>query len=341
MAKHLLNSIGMQRTVATHNSLSVVDDRERVNCNFCHADSFDVVIASGIDRRHHLPGDFRMVRCRQCSLVYLNPRPTADALSAFYPEAYAPYVQRGFFGRVTRWLRRREAAALRRTVGAGAEVLEVGSAAGDLMVPLRDVGFRVTGVELSEHAASIAREQHQLEVHTGALADAPLDQRSFDAVIMRNVIEHVPDPKGDLERAASLLRPGGVLVLRTDNVASLDARLFGPLWYGYDFPRHLTLFSPATLTAYVESAGLEVTRVEYSLVPTHWIMSLRYWASERPGVSALAPLLSPKNPLLLAAAFAIAAVQTVARDSGRFVVLAKKPKAAATGAPTRERRPER
>ena len=188
---------------------------------------------------------------------------------------------------------------------------------------------------------SIAREQHHLVVHTGTLADAPLDGRSFDAVIMRNVIEHVPDPKGDLERAATLLRPGGVLVLRTDNVASLDARLFRSLWYGYDFPRHLTLFSPATLTAYVEAVGLEITRVQYSLVPTHWIMSLRYWASDRSGISAVSRLLSPRNPLLLAATFGIAAVQKVSRDSGRFVVLARKPMVAATGAPTRVQRPER
>jgi 2-polyprenyl-3-methyl-5-hydroxy-6-metoxy-1,4-benzoquinol methylase len=341
MAKQLLDSIDMQRTVATRNSASDVGGRESVRCNFCHADSFDVVIASGRDRRHHLPGDFRMVKCRQCNLVYLNPRPTAEALSAYYPEEYAPYAQRGFFGRMTRWLRRREATALRRTVDAGAEVLEVGSAAGDLMVPLRNAGFRVTGVELSDYAATIAREQHHLDVHTGTLADAPLDGRSFDAVIMRNVIEHVPDPKGDLERAATLLRPGGVLILRTDNVASLDARLFRSLWYGYDFPRHLTLFSPATITAYVESVGLEVTRVQYSLVPTHWIMSVRYWASDRSAISAVVPLLSPRNPLLLAAAFGIAAVQKVTRDSGRFVVLAKKPRADATGAPTRAQRPER
>ena len=330
----------MQRTAATRNSSSGVGDRESVRCNFCHADNFDVVIARGIDRRHGLPGEFRMVKCRQCNLVYLNPRPTAEALSAFYPEDYAPYVQRGFFGRMTRWLRRREAIALRRFVAAGADVLEVGSAAGDLMVPLREAGFRVTGVEPSDHAATIARERHQLEVHTGTLADAPLDGRSFDAVIMRNVIEHVPDPRGDLERAAALLRPGGVLVLRTDNVASLDARIFRSLWYGYDFPRHLTLFSPATLTTYVESAGLEVTHVQYSLVPTHWIMSLRYWALDRSGISALAPLLSPRNPILLAAAFGIAAIQKVARDSGRFVVLAKKPIVATTEAPTLALRPE-
>lgn len=326
---------------ASPTSDSNVADRENVRCNFCHADNFDVLVSDGRDRRHQLPGEFRMVKCRECGLVYLNPRPTAVALAAYYPPDYAPYSQRGLFGKLTRWLRRREAAGLRRSLPAGAEVLEVGCAAGDLLVPMREAGFRVTGVELSDHAATIARTRHHLDVHTGTLASAPLAGQSFDAVIMRNVIEHVPDPKGDLDKAASLLRPGGLLALRTDNVASSDARLFRSLWYGFDFPRHLTLFSPETLAAYARSAGLEVTGVRFSLVPTHWIMSSRYWASEHSGFARVSPLLSPRNPLLLALGFGIAAVQKVLHDSGRFVILARKPTGVATTPPNREQHPER
>jgi hypothetical protein len=144
---------------------------------------------------------------------------------------------------------------------------------------------------------------------------------------------------GDLEKAASLLRPGGIFALRTDNVASLDARLFGELWYGFDFPRHLTLFSPKTLSACVRAAGLDVTQVQYSLVPTHWIMSLRYWISERPGIATASRLVSPKNPVLLAAGLAIAAVQKLTHDSGRFVVLARKSDDSSTKASMRAQRP--
>jgi SAM-dependent methyltransferase len=320
---------------------SHVNDRESVTCNFCHADNFEVLLSDGKDRRHGLPGEFRLVKCRACGLVYLNPRPTAQALDAYYPPDYAPYVQRGLFGRLTRWLRKREASALRRSLPAGAEVLEVGCAAGDLLVPLREAGFRVTGVELSDHAATTARTRHHLDVHTGTIASAPLEGRSFDAVIMRNVIEHVPDPKGDLEKAASLLRPGGLLVLRTDNVASSDARIFRSLWYGFDFPRHFTLFSPGTLSRCVRSAGLEVTRVQFSLVPTHWIVSLRYWASERRGFAEASGLISLRNPVLLALGFGIAFVQKILHDSGRFVVLARKPAADPTAVPIPGQHPAR
>jgi SAM-dependent methyltransferase len=318
-----------------------VSDRESVRCNFCHADNFEILLSDGKDRRHQLPGEFRLVKCRECGLVYLNPRPTAEALGAYYPPDYAPYVQRGVFGKLTRWLRKREAIGLQRSLPAGAEVLEVGCAAGDLLVPLREAGFRVTGVELSEHAATTARTRHNLDVHTGTIASAPLTGRSFDAVIMRNVIEHVPDPKGDLEKAASLLRPGGLLVLRTDNVASSDARIFRSLWYGFDFPRHLTLFSPGTLTSFVRLAGLEVTGVQFSLVPTHWIVSLKYWTSERRGFRAVSRLISLRNPVLLTLGFGIASLQKVLHDSGRFVMLARKPVVDATTAPIPGQHPAR
>jgi SAM-dependent methyltransferase len=296
-----------------------------VRCRLCGADEFDVLV-EGRERRHGLPGEFRLVKCRRCDLVYLNPRPTAEALRTYYPQDYSPYrAQRGLFGFLTRRLRRREAFQLRHSLPAAAEVLELGCAAGDLLVPLREAGFHVTGVELSDQAASIARMEHHLDVHTATLADAPLEGKVFDAIVMRNVIEHLPDPRTDLERAASMLRPGGLLFIRTDNVGSLDARIFGAFWYGFDFPRHLTLFSSETLPALVRSAGLEVVQVQYSLVPTHWIMSLRYWMSERPLMGTCSHLISLRNPPLLAAGFAVAVVQKLAHNSGRFVVVARKP----------------
>ena len=65
----------MPPTLSPPTSDSNVGDRENVRCNFCHADDFDILLSNGRDRRHHLPGEFRLVKCRECSLVYLNPRP--------------------------------------------------------------------------------------------------------------------------------------------------------------------------------------------------------------------------------------------------------------------------
>src|SRR5262249_18179345 len=43
-------------------------------------------IAHARDRLHHVPGEFAFVRCNACTLVRLSPRPTAEALGAYYPD---------------------------------------------------------------------------------------------------------------------------------------------------------------------------------------------------------------------------------------------------------------
>jgi SAM-dependent methyltransferase len=311
-----------QRTATTDLGL------EQTSCDLCGAADHAVLFAGG-DRRHDLPGVFTIVQCRWCDHVYLNPRPDDRTRPLYYPEDYSPYSGGGgLTARLTPILRRREAARMRRWVPPGGRILEIGCATGDLLVPLRDEGYDVTGVEMSPYASAVARDRHGLNVHTGTLADAPFAERSYDAVVMRSVIEHLPSPTTDLRRTARLLEDRGHLFITTDNVASLDRRAFGEYWYGFDVPRHLNLFSPETLSRVLAGAGFVVRLVRYSLVPNHWIVSARYLAQERAGrhpvLRSIVSLLSLQNPLLLGALLPVTLLQRLRRCGGRMSVVATK-----------------
>ena len=293
------------------------------SCDLCGADDHDGLF-EGADLRHPVPGRFRLVRCCSCGLVYMSPRPDDETLNAHYPEDYLPYNPTSG---VQRWikaaLRRREAAGLVRLLPPTAKVLEIGCAAGDLLAPLSDLGCNVIGIEMSEYAAAYARDCLGLDVLTGRLAEHDLPAQSFDAVVMRNVIEHLPSPAADLRRVARLLKEGGRLFIATDNVASLDCRLFGEFWYGFDVPRHLVLYSPATLTAVLKRNGFAVGAVQFSLVPSHWVVSTRYVLENRFGQRAwLRRLFSLKNLPLLAALVPLTIVQRLLKNGGRMSVVA-------------------
>ena len=137
-------------------------------------------------------------------------------------------------------------------------LLEVGCSYGGFLAEARRDGWEVTGVELSETAARYARDQLNLRVFSGSLHDQLKQlQEPYEAVALFHVIEHVPDPAQLLELCRKLIKPRGLLVLKTPNVASLIARLTGASWQWVYPPAHLYLYSPKTLALLLEKAGYQ------------------------------------------------------------------------------------
>lgn len=297
---------------------------DSVVCDLCGANDYQVLF-EGRDRLHQRPGTFPVVQCRQCQLVYLNPRPAEDTLADYYPEDYSPFKQeRGITQRVQSWLRLRQARRIQKTIPLRGRVLEVGCATGDLLVPLRDMGVSVAGIEISQHAAEIARRDHNLEVHTGTLFDATYAPNSFDAVVLRHVIEHFPSACRALEQIFSLLKPGGVLFITTPNIDSLDGKIFGRYWHDLDPPRHLVIFSVATLCRMLEKNGFEIRNISHNAVPNDWIYSVRNVLVEHFGDGLAQKALSIRNPFMLLLFSPIGILQKILRKSGRIDVLAQK-----------------
>lgn len=94
---------------------------------------------------------------------------------------------------------------------------------------LRDrLRMRVKGIDLSRYGSTFAREKLGLDVHHGLLENANLPEGSFDAVGCFEVIEHVLRPVEFVRQLTRMIRPGGWLIIRTDNFDSWVCRSLGP-----------------------------------------------------------------------------------------------------------------
>ena len=189
-----------------------------------------------------------LLRCARCSLLFAPPR-DPEALRALYGEAYYAGYAHGE-GYEEGGTREREAAlrlALVRPYAASGRLLEVGCASGWFLAAAQAVGFSATGLEPSEAMAAAARERTGAEVLTGFLEDAPLPEGAFAVACLWHVLEHIPDPRGALERLAALLAPGGVVALEVPNAASRQAARLGDAWPHWDFPHHVAHWNPAAL----------------------------------------------------------------------------------------------
>ena len=139
-------------------------------------------------------------------------------------------------------------------------VLEVGCGHGGFVSLLAQAGFDATGLELSPAVVRFARDTFGVPVLTGPIEDQTIPAGSLDAVVMMDVMEHLPDPLGTIARCVDLLAPGGVLLVQTPqypegrSLADLNAT-------GHQFPRmldpreHPFLFSRSSAAALLARAG--------------------------------------------------------------------------------------
>ncbi len=212
----------------------------------------------------------RLVRCRQCDLVYASPVPAPEALARAYEEAAFDSAIEGRFAARTY---REALAPLLAVLPDRDGALDIGTGEGAFLGELLDAGFTgVGGVEPSTEpiAAAEARiaDLIEHEVFTPDVRPAG----SLSLVTCFQTIEHVPDPAVLVRDAARLLKPGGVLALVCHDRRAPVNRLLGLRSPIVDV-EHQQLFSPLSVTRLLRGAGL--VDVGHRAIRNRY--PLRYW----------------------------------------------------------------
>ena len=159
-------------------------------------------------------------------------------------------------------------------------IVDVGCGDGSAthLVTKLDARNTVIGVDWSATALSQARARGLLVVQGGVdTAGLPLPDGCADVVIMSELIEHLVDTDAAIDEARRVLRPGGVLLLSTPNLAAWFNRgLVGlgiqPVFSevslrgiygrpGHEVVGHLRLFTRRALVEFLTARGFCCERV--------------------------------------------------------------------------------
>ena len=226
------------------------------------------------DRLFNAPGVWNLKQCADdsCGLVWLDPMPMEEDIAFAYRSYYTHQGEDairnfgkmsyqllcGVLSRATGLINEKRAIRTRylgdQTPG---NMLEIGCGSGDYMKYMKNLGWRVEGVEIDPAACRCAREENLLTVHEGTLESAVFPDNGFDAIVMNHVIEHIYNPVELLKECHRIIKPGGRVILITPNIESWGHSQFQENWRGLEPPRHIHIFSPRTMNKMAKLANFK------------------------------------------------------------------------------------
>lgn len=226
-----------------------------------------------VDAKTFQPTAFGGVhRCGGCGFEYIAPRPSPEQTASFYdiggyytqghdatPQVGPPSPSsRARMHLAWRFDRSRHLVdVIAQRLPAGASIVDIGSGDGSQLVILARRGYRMTGVERDPRSVSLRGQAATVFEGSAEALPPQLARGTFDAVMFKQVLEHLVDPVAALRSAAELLKPGGVMFVEVPNNECTIARRSGLAWEHMDVPRHLNFFDEASLRTAATRAGLQ------------------------------------------------------------------------------------
>ncbi|MFW6329096.1 MAG: class I SAM-dependent methyltransferase [Alkalispirochaetaceae bacterium] len=256
---------------------------EQTPCLLCGSSEASSQIETGTQMFSPDGRRWRFVRCRECGLVYLNPRVAPEELGRYYPPYYLPYRGPSAWGRFAplaerglgitdRKRVRLSLAALRKAAeesGAPAgRVVDVGCGKPTFLATLKGerAGLELTGIDFVSTGweADPARWEgiELLEAEPGAWH--PAEGFRPDLITMWHYLEHDYAPRQTLTRMAEAAADHTRLIVEVPDYNSLSRLVYGEHWQGFHTPRHTAIYSKATLFRLLRECGWEPERYRSS-----------------------------------------------------------------------------
>lgn len=155
-----------------------------------------------------------LLECRTCTLLLrrAHEKPAAEEYSE---DEYNPELMERLYPRYVQAFRAKEK-DYRGLLPGDAKVLEVGSHYGAFLQTAAEWGWHAEGVDVGKDTSRFAKSKG-FAVHVAALDEMSFASEIFDGVFIWNCFEQIEQPQSTLSAARRILKPGGLLVVRTPN----------------------------------------------------------------------------------------------------------------------------
>ncbi len=253
-------------------------------------------------------GQYKVIRCNNCGLVYVNPLPPEKIFSGAYSkEYYVPWIDVQRKRRIKMWRKRLD--RLDSLKGKG-KLLDVGCGEGLFLEMAKKDGWDVQGTEISDFGSKYIIETLDIPVFHGELQQASFSDKTFDAVTMWHVLEHTINPLETLIEVRRIIRDDGIFILAVPNLNNIIFQQVYKIFKGKkihlfdpkDRELHLYYFTSATIQLALERSGFQVIKIR----PDNGIVDMR-----KKAVYLLANILSRLSNRIVTDALEVISVPSI------------------------------
>jgi len=257
------------------------------SCLLCGEKNWRLVVRSADLEYKCKTGTWNLVACARCGHVYIHPMPGPEEIASLYPATYYTVNPKSpiyLDGKVVEKKLVQDAERLKRSTAIihVRSIVDIGG--GNLMrlVKVKEVfgpGVETTCLDLQFDAAALeAAKASNIKMVQGNVENdlSALRENGHDVIVMRQLIEHLRDPRAALLGLHRKLSSNGLLIIDTPNRGGLDYRLFKRrYWGGYHIPRHFHLFTQESLVKLLEETGYKIRIKGFTPSIAFWVISFR------------------------------------------------------------------
>ena len=282
--------------------------------------------------------NFEVIDCERCGFKHAIPIPSDKELEEFYGKEFYSRVKPKYFSDYEEdlewWMaayRNHYNLLAKHTVGR--RLLDIGSGPGYFLKCGREMGWDVLGFEPSKDAAEYSSKLGVEVVNDFFPGETIKKYGKFDAIYMKTVIEHIPDPEKLLRDAKNALVPGGVLCIISPNDYNPLQKIlrenlgFEPWWVSP--PQHINYFDFKSIQSVLIRQGLSVVDSLGTFPMEFFLLSgINYIGDAKVGRQCQSRRkifelnMSARNPDILNDIYRFLGAKNIGRE---FILIAKKP----------------
>ena len=237
-------------------------------CNSSNFAAFEQTIAM---MHQNSPTKYNFDRCKDCGLVFLNPRMDETELGQFYTASYLPYRVEEAWGKYASFVKKDQEqidkARVQRLIkhsrlSAQSRILDIGCGKPTFLSSLRkSTEANLIGLDFSDEGWKNDTDSYRnIDLRTGEIADLS-NEKTMDIITMWHYLEHDYQPQQHLKQLLNYSHADTRLIIEVPNFNSYTRKKFGKHWSGYHTPRHTALYSPKNIELMLKNSGWKVDEI--------------------------------------------------------------------------------